>query len=226
MPNVPVIGVLLAAGGGRRLGRGPKALLSFDSRSNGAPQVARMTNALLHGGCDEVIVVVGASGDQVRHVLQQSAVQGRYRIVENEVWETGMGSSFRVGVDAGGQQLAAHPGGLLLIALADQPDVDEAVVSHVLKRASSHRVTAAGFRDSSGRVRRGRPIVFPLTMAQEAAALAVGDVAGRTWLRAHPDSVDVIDVGHLATGMDIDTPSDLEDWTLRREQQGRFDGAS
>lgn len=226
MRSVPVIGVLLAAGAGRRLGHGPKALLSFDGRSDGEPHVTRMTNVLLHGGCDEVVVVVGASGDRVRQALQRSAVQGKCSIVENAAWETGMGSSFKVGVDAAGRQLAARPGGLLVIALADQPDVDEAVVSHILDRASSHRVSAAGFRDSCGRVRRGHPVVFPVSTAQEAATTAVGDTAGRAWLRAHPDSVDVIDVGHLATGLDIDTASDLEGWLLRVAQQGRLRGAS
>ncbi|HEY5335252.1 MAG TPA: NTP transferase domain-containing protein, partial [Mycobacteriales bacterium] len=50
-----VAGLLLAAGSGSRMG-GPKALLSW----RGRPLVEHGIRTLLEGGCDPVVVVVGA----------------------------------------------------------------------------------------------------------------------------------------------------------------------
>ncbi|VXB12391.1 NTP transferase domain-containing protein [Citricoccus sp. K5] len=218
--GAPVVGVLLAAGAGRRLGRGPKALLCVD----GTPQVVRMARALLRGGCDAVVVVLGASDEEVRTVLD-GALTGtpegqRVRTVVNADWESGMGSSFRLGIEAADRLLASSgPScGLIAVALVDQPDVGEAVVRRLLAAATASttardlgpRVTAAGYSDAQGRLVRSHPLVFPRHWAREAAALAAGDAAGRVWLRGHPEVVDVVDVGQLATGRDVDIPQDLD----------------
>ncbi|XKH55803.1 NTP transferase domain-containing protein [Citricoccus nitrophenolicus] len=232
--GAPVVGVLLAAGAGRRLGRGPKALLSVD----GTPQVVRMARALLRGGCDAVVVIVGASDEEVRRVLDGALAgtsEGRcVRTVVNPDWESGMGSSFRLGIEAADRLLAPSgpSAGSIAVALVDQPDVGEDVVRRLLAAATATststtaataaaaeattaqaigpRVIAAGYPDAQGRLVRSHPLVFPRAWALEAAALATGDAAGRIWLRSHPDVVDVVDVGHLATGRDVDTPQDLD----------------
>lgn len=193
--------MLLAAGSGSRLGLGPKALLPLNDARE--PQVRHLVRALWHGGCDEVIVVVGAEHEQVREALGP----GRHRVVVNRAWETGMASSFRAGTAAAGDGADS-----VMVALADQPDIDEHVVAHLKANAARGRVTAAGFPDERGKLVRGHPIIFPAAMAREAAALAEGDAGGRAWLRAHPGLIDVIDAGHLATGRDVDTPEDLHRW--------------
>ncbi|GAA1664063.1 hypothetical protein GCM10010977_02990 [Citricoccus zhacaiensis] len=228
--GAPVVGVLLAAGAGRRLGRGPKALLCMD----GMPQVVRMARALLRGGCDAVVVVLGASDEEVRRILD-GALTGtpegqRVHTVVNADWESGMGSSFRLGIETADRLLAPSgpSSGLVVVALVDQPDVGEAVVRRLLASATAStttgstgstsataqaigpRVTAAGYPDAQGRLVRSHPLVFPRPWAREAAALAAGDAAGRVWLSSHPEVVDVVDVGHLATGRDVDTPQDLD----------------
>jgi len=55
-PATPTVAVLLAAGAGTRLGRGPKALLPH----RGGTLVEHATATLLAGGCDAVVVVLGA----------------------------------------------------------------------------------------------------------------------------------------------------------------------
>ncbi len=54
--------VLLAAGAGTRLGRGPKALLPFRGRT----LVEVLAGVLLDGGCREVVIVLGADAAKVR----------------------------------------------------------------------------------------------------------------------------------------------------------------
>ncbi|MGC3002962.1 NTP transferase domain-containing protein, partial [Streptomyces sp. G35A] len=57
-----VTGLLLAAGGGRRLGGRPKALLPH----RGRPLVEHAVRVLRAGGCERVHVVLGAGADEVR----------------------------------------------------------------------------------------------------------------------------------------------------------------
>ena len=84
--------VLLAAGAGTRLGLGPKALLPFRGRT----LVEVIADVLLAGGCREVVTVLGADAATVRTATDLS----RHRVIDNPAWDTGMGSSFRVGVAA------------------------------------------------------------------------------------------------------------------------------
>lgn len=198
--------MLLAAGSGSRLGAGPKALLRLGRGRE--PQVRHLIRALWRGGCDEVIVVLGAAHGQVSQVLGP----GPHRVVINDAWETGMASSFRAGIAVAEQFLAGEDAGSVMVALVDQPDTDEHVVAHLKASAAMGRVTAAGFPDERGKLVRGHPLIFPVALARAAAALAEGDAGGRAWLRAHPGLIDVVDAGHLATGRDVDTPEDLDRW--------------
>ena len=79
------LGLVLAAGAGRRLG-GPKAPLVVD----GERLVDRAVRVLREGGCDPVLVVLGAwVGD----------VPGA-EVVVNADWASGLGSSLRAGLRA------------------------------------------------------------------------------------------------------------------------------
>lgn len=69
--------VILAAGGGRRMG-GPKALLTVD----GEPLLAQHIRAYESAGL-RVTVVIGAEAERVRAVIPSSA-----RVVVNDAWAT------------------------------------------------------------------------------------------------------------------------------------------
>ena len=89
---VHLVEVVLAAGAGRRLGRGPQALLT---RGDGLTLVESMVLALLDGGCRDVTVVTGARGAEVPGVLDGRDLVS---IVDNPGWSSGMGSSLRCGL--------------------------------------------------------------------------------------------------------------------------------
>ena len=193
-----VTGVLLAAGAGTRLGRGPKALLPF----GGVPLVSRLAGQLRAGGCAGVVVVLGAEAAQVR----ASADLAGCTVVENPGWAAGMGGSFRAGI------AAAPAGHNVLVALVDQPGLDGALVARLLRAHGPGRVTAAGFADGAGRLRRGHPVLFGGRDAHDAAALAEADALARAWLARNPGSVDLVDCSDLSDGGDVDTAADL--WRL------------
>ncbi|ALE93311.1 hypothetical protein AOC05_14905 [Arthrobacter alpinus] len=213
---VPTVAVLLAAGSGSRLGRGPKALLPF----HGSTLVEHAAQALRDGGCTETVVVAGSGSAQLQ-ALQATATArpaGRSRaraltachLVVNEDWATGMGGSFRLGV------ASVNPGHNVLVALVDQPGVTAGLVARLLAAHQPGRITAAGYAQAPGfgagptpSLVRGHPIIFSPSLAAAAAALSDGDAGARTFLRDYPELIDVVDCSDLSDGADVDTPADL-----------------
>lgn len=197
--------VLLAAGAGTRLGRGPKALLPFRGRT----LIEVLADVLLDGGCREVVVVLGAGAESVR---KTPGLQ-RHTLVENPAWQTGMGSSFRLGLST------ARPRDHVLVALVDQPGLTPETVGRLLKAHRQGRVTAAAYRNGSGtagqgRLRRGHPLLLDATLRAEAAASATGDAGARFFLQAHPELIDLVDCtpapgSGQPGGKDLDTPDQL-----------------
>src|SRR5687768_3434712 len=90
-PAGRIVGVLLAAGAGRRAG-GPKAL-RVDA--DGTSWLLRSIAVLRDGGCDAVIVVLGCQAAGARDLLVRSpfAEDPMITVVEAPNWDQGMGSS-------------------------------------------------------------------------------------------------------------------------------------
>ncbi|MFJ6415748.1 NTP transferase domain-containing protein [Paeniglutamicibacter sp. NPDC091659] len=192
----PCYGVVLAAGSGSRLGRGPKALLV---KSNGETLLNSAVQALLLGGCDEVVVVLGAEAQRVAAHLRDVGV----KILINDRWSTGMGSSFALGM------AAVPPGAGALVALVDQPGMDADVVRRLRAAHRPGRITAAGYRQGTEALKRGHPVLFAPEHTQPAAAAAAGDAGARAYLAAHRELIDIVDCSDLDTGSDVDTVLDL-----------------
>ncbi|MFH8926078.1 NTP transferase domain-containing protein [Streptomyces pristinaespiralis] len=191
-PQEPVVaGLLLAAGGGRRLGGRPKALLEH----RGGRLVEHAVRTLREGGCGPVHVVLGAAAERVR---EEADLTGCV-VVDNPAWEEGMGSSLRVGLASLGAADAA------LVLLVDQPGIGADAVARVRAayRSRSSLVSAA----YGGR--RGHPVLFGADRWEEIAAGAEGDQGARAYLRAHADAITLVECGDVAEPYDIDTPEDL-----------------
>jgi CTP:molybdopterin cytidylyltransferase MocA len=188
-----VAGLLLAAGGGNRLGGRPKALLEY----RGRPLVEHAAQALRAGGCEPVCVVLGAAAAQVR----ERAVLGSCAVTVNPDWEQGMGSSLRAGLAA----LAGTGAGAVVVALVDQPGIGAAAVARVAAAyVSPGTLAAAAYRG-----RRGHPILLGSAHWAAIAASAVGDQGARSYLRRHEESIALVECGDVAVPADIDTPDDL-----------------
>ncbi|MFP3580483.1 nicotine blue oxidoreductase [Arthrobacter sp. fls2-241-R2A-200] len=188
-------GVLLAAGAGTRLGLGPKALLPFHSRT----LVEVIAGILSEGGCSEVVVVLGAEAAAVRSSTDLSG----YLVVENQDWAKGMAGSFRSGIDA------ATRGNNIMVALVDQPGLTAAAVSRLLGSHRPGRVTAAAYPDESGHLKRRHPVIFDVGLREQAAEAAAGDTGARSFLKAHPGLVDLVDCSDVCSGADLDTKDQL-----------------
>jgi CTP:molybdopterin cytidylyltransferase MocA len=181
-----VAGILLAAGGGSRLGQ-PKALVEL----GGEPLARRGIALLRDGGTAPVIVVTGAVAVDLPGILA----------VHNPRWRTGMGSSLTAGLATVPDSCSAA-----VIALVDQPLVGaEAVRRLIVAHASGASVAVAAY-DGAPR----NPVLIGREHWPEVTALAVGDAGARPFLRAHPDLVTLVECGDTGRPDDVDTRSDLD----------------
>lgn len=198
-PDRPVIaGLLLAAGGGRRLGGQAKALL----RHRGRPLVEHAAQALGDGGCAPVHVVLGSSAERVRG----EARLGGCTLVENAHWEDGMGSSLRAGLAS---LVDASPTGrgvdAVLVCLVDQPWVGAEAIVRV--RSAFHARDALATAVYGGQ--RGHPVLIGVDRWRAVASMATGDRGARDYLRAHRSSLALVECGDVGDPYDIDTVADL-----------------
>ncbi|MFD8333727.1 nucleotidyltransferase family protein [Streptomyces malaysiensis] len=191
--SAQVAGIVLAAGGGRRLGGRPKALLTH----RGRPLVEHAAHALLAGGCAPVHIVLGAGAETVR---ERARLPGCV-LVDNPDWAEGMGSSLRAGLGS----LAGTGAGAALVALVDQPGIGAEAVARVVAAYRSPSTLAAAAYDGE----RGHPVLFGADRWGDITASAVGDRGARAYLRAHQSAITLVDCSDIARTDDIDTPEDL-----------------
>ncbi|MFF3492678.1 NTP transferase domain-containing protein [Streptomyces sp. NPDC002795] len=189
-----VAGLLLAAGGGRRLGGRPKALLEH----RGRPLVEHAVRILRAGGCDRVHVVLGAAAGDVR----ERAVLEGCQVTENPDWEEGMGSSLRAGLEA----LADTEADAALVLLVDQPGIGAAAVARVLAAYGSPASLAAAAYGGE----RGHPVLFGRDHWAGIAASASGDRGARAYLKERAGVLELVECGDIAEAYDIDTAADLK----------------
>jgi molybdenum cofactor cytidylyltransferase len=178
-------GLILAAGAGSRFGDAPKQLARFHGRP--------LLEWAVRAQCavpelERVVVVLGSRASQVR----EGAGFGRAETVLCEDWESGQAASLRRGL----RELAGSD--RVVVTLGDTPLVTSEVIGLFCGAAPRTRAVYNG--------RPGHPVVLG---AEEIAALTSlrGDRGARDLLRGGP----VLEVGHLCSGRDVDTPDDLEE---------------
>ncbi|MGW1557219.1 nucleotidyltransferase family protein [Streptomyces sp. NPDC002144] len=188
-----VAGLLLAAGGGRRLGGRPKALLVH----RGRPLVEHAVGVLRAAGCERVHVVLGAAADEVR---ERARLEGCV-LVENPGWADGMGSSLRAGLDS----LAGTGARGALVSLVDQPGIGPEAVRRVRAGFAGEDSLVSAAYDGV----RGHPVLFGAAHWAGIAATATGDRGARAYLKKHREAITLVECGDVARPYDIDTEADL-----------------
>ena len=170
-------GVVLAAGAGTRFG-GPKAPFQYQ----GERLVDRSVRILREAGCDPIFVVLGA---------WEGNVDGA-EVIVNHAWQEGMGSSLRIGLT----QVDATSADNALITLVDLPGLTPEAVKRVL--AAPEGAVVATYDGA-----RGHPVRIPRRHFRELTEALSGDVGARDFLARRSD-VRFVEVGDIATGMDMD----------------------
>lgn len=173
----------------------PKALLRD---VGGVPFIDRAIGVLFDGGCSWVTVVLGAAAGDARAILDDAgwtACDDVDVIVADE-WSEGIGASLRTGLRHLSDADAA------MVMLVDLPDVHEDVVARVAALASPDALARATYDGKPG-----HPVLIGRDHWAGVAEVATGDAGARPYLDAH--GVVAVACDDLATGRDMDTPSDL-----------------
>lgn len=188
--------IVLAAGSGTRLGRGPKALLPWGDEV----LATRAARAAELAGCT-VTVAVGPQAGEVRRWLEMRCPSAA--VVDVHDAQLGMSASLRTAV----RTITETGEDSVIVLLVDQPGVDEHVIRRLLAARTPGRVVRAAWNGVPG-----NPVVFGIRDLLAAAALAQGDAGARAWISRHPHLIDDVECGDLGSGDDIDEPADLRAW--------------
>jgi molybdenum cofactor cytidylyltransferase len=150
MPDPVVSGLVLGAGGSRRLGR-PKQLLEYGDTTllGHVVQTARACDF------DQLVVAIGGAAEEVRGAVDLSGAE----VVVNDAYGSGCSSSIAAA-------LAVVRGDVLVLMLGDQPGVTPETVRALLAGRGDAPLAVCRYDDG-----RGHPIAFARSLFGELANL-------------------------------------------------------
>ena len=135
-----------------------------------------------------------------RRLCAQIALEG-VKVVVNEQYREGMGSSLRTGLAALAPDIKAA-----LIVLADQPFVRPATLDRLIDRyvESGAQIVIPTYRGF-----RGNPVLLDRSVFAEVMALT-GDVGCRAIFGSHTEGIVKVPVDDVGILLDIDSNDDFE----------------
>jgi len=193
-----VAGLVLAAGGGTRLGR-PKAEVVV----GGHRLLDLAIESAVKAELSPVVVVLGAVWlTPMPPAERPDGGPAQVLLVENPNWATGIASSLQAG----------------LAVLAADADIDAVVVTLVdtpcIGAEHLHRIGSAlrGGATAAVATYQGTartPVGLTRQVWADVATTVAEDQGARGWLRTHPHLVTGVECADLGAWTDIDTPADL-----------------
>lgn len=183
--------VLLAAGGSTRMGR-PKQLLTYRGHS----LLRHAAEVAIASPCRPICVVLGAHVERLLPELHRLPVL----VAKNTAWETGMGSSIRLGLET--VMAAAGPIEAVVLMLCDQPWVSSDTIGRILQahRASGRPIVASTYGEGEG-----VPALFGRAFFPELLSLR-GPGGAKQIIQRHRHEVASVAVPEGA--VDLDTPQE------------------
>ncbi len=188
----PTSAVILAAGTSTRMGT-VKQLLKLDGR----PLLQHVLDSVRASGVKEIILVLGFSAEAIRREIEVENV----RVVVNQNYQRGMGTSLRAGLSAVDQQAEGA-----LIVLADQPFVRPATLDHLI---AEHQRSKPQIVIPTYRGFRGNPVLLDRSVFPEVMALDA-DMGCRAIFGDHPNGILKVPVDDVGILLDIDRKSDFD----------------
>jgi molybdenum cofactor cytidylyltransferase len=184
--------VVLAAGTSSRMGE-PKQLLRLGVRT----VLGQTVDNLRRARVEEIVLVLGFSAEAIKRQIEVEGV----KVVINEQFREGMGSSLRTGLAALDAEINAA-----LIVLADQPFVSSATFNQLIDR---YIETGAQIAIPTYRGFRGNPVLLDRSVFPEVMALS-GDIGCRAIFGNHTNGIVKVPVDDVGVLLDIDSKDDFE----------------
>jgi len=185
-----VTGLVLAAGGSRRLGE-PKQLLPYGTGT----LLDHTLDTARASGFDQLVVALGGSSDEIRAKVDLSGAD----VVDNPDFGEGCSSSIAAGLDA----VDPHSE-LLVLMLGDQPGVTPETVRTLIAGCDSDTLLAACRYDDG----RGHPLAFSRSLFGDLRDLHGDKAVWKLMDRRFDEVVEVRVPGPVPR--DVDTREDYE----------------
>ena len=187
--------MLLAAGESRRMGR-PKALLPW----RGTTLLAHQLDALLAGGADRVVVVLGHRPEDLQPIVQErSGVTG----VINPAYAQGKTTSIKAGLSALG---SPEPGTILLL------NVDQPRSPDTIRQLLRHHVESKGLITIPTYAGKGgHPIAVDSALLPELQCISEETLGIKSVVRAHQDGTFRVEMAIAEVLLDLNTPEEYEE---------------
>jgi molybdenum cofactor cytidylyltransferase len=185
----PIVGVVLAAGAGRRFGA-TKQLADLGGR----PMLDWVLTAMGAAPLDRVFLVLGADSEAIVSRIDL----GDAEAVVCGDWDSGLSASLRTGIalaDAAGAEAA-------VVVLGDQPLISPAAVAKTIAARGGCAAVRANYGCTPG-----HPVLLERELFARVAKLG-GDVGARALLAGLP--VREVDCDGLGSPADVDTPRQLD----------------
>jgi len=201
-PAAPrITALLLAAGMSRRMG-GPNKLLQD---VGGEAMVARTLQSIRTAAVDDIVVVLGHNGAQVKEAVVKAAGEDkRIRFVDNPHFAEGLSKSLQAGLSVLPEKSDA-----VLVCLADMPAVTAQQIDRLI--AAFNPVEQRAICVPTFKGKRGNPILWARRFVSEMRKLA-GDVGARHLIGENAETVCEVEMGDAAVLTDLDTPEALRDY--------------
>lgn len=169
----------------------PKLLLTLSGRS----VLRHVVDHARASRCEEIVVVVGDAAG----LLAEEVRAPRVRVVVNDRYREGMGTSLAAGVSALPAECDAA-----VVLLGDQPCVTAEVIDTLI---GAYRRTGKPIVASKYGTVTGAPTLIGGALFNEARRLD-GDIGGRFLIQRHPDLVEEVEMPPSAA-VDVDTPEEF-----------------
>ena len=194
-----IIGIILAAGAARRMGK-LKQLLPLAEK----PMVWHVASAACRSHLAAVRLVTGAESAAVSDAVLDLPLS----VIHNPNWCQGQSTSLIAGLQG------LPPGAdAVLFMLADQPLVTPELINSLIAAfEASGKSIVCPVHDGQ----RGLPVLFSLRKWQNALNTLTGDQGARSIIAAHPGEIGQVAVESPELFEDVDTPDDY------RRMCGRF----
>ena len=190
--NIQRIGVLLAAGRGRRMG-GQKQFYPWPTTEGNKPLVAAAFDAI-RAACDEMIVVLGHQSDAVAKVLEKRSFQPVSSDPDDAMFESIRAGLQRAQALAPAAQVLLHPG--------DHPEVAPDTLRAMINKAAEHPESAI-LPEYQGR--GGHPVLIPPSLSRRLLQETCPDGLRQFW-KDHPHVCVRLPVDDPCVVRDVDTP--------------------
>jgi molybdenum cofactor cytidylyltransferase len=187
-----VSAVVLAAGMSRRMGT-PKQLL----RMNGKTVLERTLESVRASNVGEIVLVLGHAAGSIEKAISTD----RMKVVHNQDFQQGMGTSLRAGLAAVDAEASAA-----LIVLADQPFVRAETLNRLI---ACHQESRPDIIIPLYKGFRGNPVLLDRSVFPELEELR-GDVGCRAIFGSHTENIRKLPVEDMGILLDIDGPEEYQ----------------